>query len=118
MGVIIENRTEVPKSAVHLLTSIVKYAPHAVVCNSILNKITGSITVVSVAIGETMVEKAIPFDSFIQIIDGAAEVNINKKKYQLKVGCGIVIPAHMPYSLNAKEKFKMIFTVIKNGYEL
>lgn len=117
MGIILDSRTEIPKSETHLPVKIVKYTPNAIVCKSILNKITGSITLVSVDTGEAIAEKVIPFDSFIQIIDGVAEVSIGKKKYQLEAGCCIVVPAHKPHSLNAREKFKMIFTIIKSGYE-
>lgn len=64
-----------------------------------------------------MAEKMSPFDIYIQIIDGAAEIIINEKKYQLKLGEGIVIPANAPHRFNANEQFKMISTIIKSGYE-
>lgn len=48
---------------------------------------------------------------------GAAEVSIKGKKYQLKLGEGIVIPAHAAHMFNANEQFKMITTIIKSGYE-
>jgi quercetin dioxygenase-like cupin family protein len=35
----------------------------------------------------------------------------------LKLGQGIIIPAHAKHSFTAKEQFKMITTVIKSGYE-
>ncbi|MEP7168518.1 MAG: hypothetical protein ABI855_04055, partial [Bacteroidota bacterium] len=39
------------------------------------------------------------------------------KKHQLKLGNGIIIPANKSHCFNAKEKFKMISTVIKSGYD-
>ena len=48
---------------------------------------------------------------------GAAEIIINEKKYQLKLGEGIVIPANAPHCFNANEQFKMIATVIKSVHE-
>jgi quercetin dioxygenase-like cupin family protein len=35
----------------------------------------------------------------------------------LKLGEGIIIPAHAKHGFNANEQFKMISTVIKSGYE-
>lgn len=67
--------------------------------------------------GKERAEKSSPFDTFIQIIDGEAEVEINKKKFKLGLGEGIVIPAHSRHCIHATEQFKMISTVIKSGYE-
>ncbi|MFT6748407.1 MAG: quercetin dioxygenase-like cupin family protein [Flavobacterium sp.] len=62
--------------------------------------------------------KTIPFDTYIQIKRyGAAEVIINDKSILLKLGEGIIIPAHAKHSFNANEQFKMVTTVIKSGYE-
>lgn len=74
-------------------------------------------TVSSFAVGEELAEKTSPFDTYIQVIDGTAEIIIDEKKYQLKLGNGIVIPAHASHGFNAHEQFKMISTVIKSGYE-
>jgi quercetin dioxygenase-like cupin family protein len=64
-----------------------------------------------------MDDKTIPFDNYIQIIDGVAELTIDKSAYHLKLGSGIVIPAHAVHRFNATKQFKMISTIIKSGYE-
>ena len=53
----------------------------------------------------------------VEIIDGTADVVIVGKKYKLKLGEGIIIPAHAIHFFNAEQRFKMISTVIKSGYE-
>jgi quercetin dioxygenase-like cupin family protein len=114
------NHTQLPelgKSKVHIIVEIIEYVPNAVVSKTIIKKTTGNITVSSFATGEELAEKTSPFDNYIQIIDGAAEIVINEKKYELKLGEGIVIPAHAPHCFNANVKFKMICTIIKSGYE-
>ncbi len=108
---------EVEKSKAYIVVEIIEYVPDAVVSKTILKKTTGNITALSFAIGEELAEKISPFDTFIQIIDGAAEITIDKNIFQLLLGQGIIIPAHAPHRFNAKEKFKMIATVIKSGYE-
>ena len=109
--------TELEKSKVHIIVEIIEYVPNAVVSKTIIKKTTGNITVSSFAIGEELAEKSSPFDTYVQIIDGSAEVIINEKKYKLGLGEGIVIPAHAQHCFNANEQFKMISTVIKSGYE-
>jgi quercetin dioxygenase-like cupin family protein len=91
--------------------------PNAIVSKTIIKKTTGNITVSSFDAGEELDEKTSPFDMYIQIIDGAAELTINNKKLKLKLGEGIIIPAHSNHHFNANEQFKMISTVIKSGYE-
>lgn len=108
---------ELDKSTAHIIIEIIEYMPNAVVSKTIIKKTTGNVTVSSFDAGEELAEKLSPFDTYIQIIDGAAELTINKKKYNLKLGQGIIIPAHARHNFNANEQFKMISTVIKSGYE-
>ena len=108
---------ELEKSNVHIIVEILGYMPHAVVNKTILRKTTGNISISSFDAGEELEEKISPFDNYIQIIDGTAEVGINDKNYKLRLGEGIIIPAHTSHRFNANEQFKMISTIIKNGYE-
>ena len=104
---------EAEKSKIHIIVEIIEYMPNAVVSKTIIKKTSGNVTVTSFAADEELAEKKSPYDTFIQIIDGAAEIIISEKKYQLKTGNGIVVPSNAPYCINAHEKFKMISTVIK-----
>ena len=108
---------DLEKSKAHIIVEILEYVPNAVISKTIIKKITGSVTVSSFDTGEELAEKTSPFDTYIQIIDGAAEVIIDDKKHMLGLGEGIIIPAHTSHCFNANEQFKMISTVIKSGYE-
>ena len=108
---------ELEKSKVHITVEIIEYEPHAVLIKTIIKKTTGNISISSFDAGEELSEKVSPFDNYIQIIDGAAEVGINDKTYKLRLGEGIVIPAHTSHRFNANERFKMISTIIKSGYD-
>lgn len=110
-------QSEVEKKKVHIIVEIIEYVPKSVVSKTILKKTSGNISVSSFDTGEELAEKTSPFDTYIQIIDGSAEITINDKNYVLKLGEGIVIPAHASHSFNANEQFKMVSTVIKSGYE-
>ncbi len=112
----IEN-LDLEKGKVHIIVEIVEYMSNAVVSRTILKKTTGNVTASSFDAGEELDDKIAAFDTYVQIIDGAAEITINDKKFKLKLGEGIVIPAHAKHHFNANEQFKMISTVIKSGYE-
>ena len=109
---------ELEKSKIHIVVEIIEYMPNAIVSKTIIKKTTGNITVSSFDAGEELDEKISPFDTYIQIIDGTAELTINDKKMLLCLGTGIIIPAHSKHHFSANEQFKMISTVIKSGYEV
>ena len=109
--------SEIEKSKSHIIVEIIEYVPNAVVSKTIIKKSTGNVTAMSFDEGEELCEKTIPFDTYVQIIHGKAQVTIEKKKHLLELGCGIIIPAHSLHYFNANEQFKMITTVIKSGYE-
>ena len=109
--------TEIEKSKTHILIEIIEYVPNSVVTKTIIRKTTGNISVVAIDIGEVLAEKISPFDTFIQIIEGKAEVVIDGKSKMIQIGQAIIIPAHTSNSVRANEKFKMISTIIKSGYE-
>ncbi len=108
---------ELEKSKGHIIVEIIQYLPNAVVSKTIIKRITGNITASSFSAGEELAEKSSPFDNYIQIIDGAAEIVISDKAHKLSLGEGIIIPAHAVHKFNANVQFKMISTVIKSGYE-
>lgn len=108
---------EIEKSEAHIMVEIIEYVPNAVVSKTIIKKTTGNVIVSSLDTGEGFSEKISPFDTFIQIIEGKAEVVIDGKSKILNTGDGIIVPAHRSNSIKANERFKMIATVIKSGYE-
>lgn len=108
---------EMEKSKTHIIVEIIEYVPNSIVSKTIIKKTTGNVTVSSFDEGEELAEKKSPYDNYIQIIDGEAEVIINEKSYKLKLGEGIVIPANAPHCFNANEQFKMISTIIKSETE-
>ncbi|MBN1822277.1 MAG: cupin domain-containing protein [Prolixibacteraceae bacterium] len=108
---------EIEKSKIHILIEIIEYVPNSVVSKTIIRKTTGNISVMAIDTGEALAEKISPFDTFIQIIEGKAEIVIDDQSNILQMGHGIIIPAHTSNFVKANERFKMISTVIKSGYE-
>lgn len=111
------NSGHLTKAKAHIIVEIIEYMPNSVVIKTIIKKSTGNISVMSFDNGEGLTEKTSPFDTFAQIIEGKAEIVIDKVSNLLKSGQGIIIPAHSPNFIKPNGRFKMIVTIIKSGYE-
>jgi quercetin dioxygenase-like cupin family protein len=111
------DNSEIEKAKAFIIVEIIEYVPNAVVIKTIIKKTTGNVSAISFDTGEAMTEKIIPFDTFVQIIDGRAEIVIDAISYLLETGQSIIIPAHTSNIVKANERFKMISTIIKSGYE-
>jgi len=109
--------SELEKSKAHIIVEIIEYMANSVVIKTIIRKSTGNISVMSFDSGEGLTEKTSPFDTFVQIIEGKAEIVIDKVTTLLESGQGIIIPAHMSNFIKPNGRFKMISTIIKSGYE-
>ena len=111
------DNTELEKSRAHIIVEIIEYRANSVVIKTIIRKSTGNISVMSFDRGEGLTEKTSPFDTFVQIIEGKAEIVIDRLPHLLQSGEGIVLPAHVSNFIKPNGRFKMISTVIKSGYE-
>lgn len=109
--------SDVEKAKVFIIVEILEYIPNSVVIKTIIRKTTGNVSAVSFDSGESLADRLSPFDTFIQIIDGTAEIVIEGKSILLGTGQSIIIPAHAKNTIMANVRFKMISTIIKSGYE-
>lgn len=90
---------------------------YTIIIKTIVRKVTGNIHVFAFDAGEILNVKISPFDNFKQVIDGKAEIIIDDKSFFLENGEAIITPAHSRSTLKATNRFKMISTIIKSGYE-
>ncbi|WP_428659870.1 cupin domain-containing protein [Runella sp.] len=109
--------SDLEKAQQFIIVEIIEYVPNSVLIKTIIKKTTGNVTVVSFDSGEALTEKISPFDTFIQVIDGKAEIIIDGKSSFLDTGHSIIIPAHSRNIIKANVRFKMISTIIKSGYD-
>ena len=109
--------SEVEKSKAFVISEILDYIPDEVVVRTFIKKTTGQITLTSFDAGKVLVVKVSPFDAFIQIIDGKAEIITDDRSNMLNTGESIILPAHSRNTIKANVRFKMLSTIIKSGYE-
>lgn len=113
MNIQIEGK-ELEHASTHALTEIIAYIPNSVLSKTILKRRGGNITASSFDAGEQVEEKRSAFDTYVQIIDGCAELSIADEKFSLNAGEGIIIPAHARHSFSAEVRFKMVSTIIRS----
>lgn len=92
----------------------IEYAANSVVSKTILKNPAGNISLFAFDAGEGLAEHSSPHEALVQVVDGKAEITIGENTVIVESGQCIVLPANIPHSLKANEKFKMMLTMIKN----
>lgn len=105
---------EFEKSKTFDFADSISYADQAVVSKHILKKKSGNISLFAFDQGEGLSEHTTPFDAMVLVVDGKAEIIIDGKSHILESGESIIMPATIPHALKAKEKFKMVLTMIRD----
>jgi quercetin dioxygenase-like cupin family protein len=95
------------------LANLAGYQEGAVVSRTVVDKPVGTITAFAFDAGEGLSEHTAPFDAFVQVLDGEAEVNIDGKLQTVSAGEILVMPANKPHSLRAVKRFKMLLVMIR-----
>ena len=95
------------------LTDLVDYQDGSIVSKEIIKKDTGTVTLFAFDKGQGLSEHTAPFDAFVHIFDGKAEISISGQPVLVKSGEIIIMPANKPHALKAIERFKMILLMIR-----
>jgi len=96
------------------VAGLVSYQDGSVVSRTLLDKKAGTITMFAFAEGEGLSEHTAPFDAFVQIIDGTAEITVDGEMHMVHDGEMIIMPANKPHALRAARKFKMLLVMIRS----
>jgi small redox-active disulfide protein 2 len=95
------------------LVDLVDYEEGRVVSRTFAQNPALSITLFAFDNGEGVSTHTAPGDAMLQVLDGKALVNIDGKEMTVGAGEVVVMPANIPHSVNAVERFKMLLTVVK-----
>jgi quercetin dioxygenase-like cupin family protein len=108
-----EKGREELKETVLSINDLIAYQPGTVASRMIVFKKAGTITVFSFEAGEGLSEHTAPYDAVLTVTDGEAEVQIGGGQYTVRTGEMIIMPADKPHAVLAKQRFKMILTMIR-----
>jgi quercetin dioxygenase-like cupin family protein len=107
------NMSTAPKASILDLAGMVQYQEGSVVSRQITKADAGNVTLFAFDLGQELSEHSSPYDALVHVLDGEAEVYIDRELYRLSAGQIIVMPANHPHALKAPARFKMLLTMIR-----
>ncbi|MCM2263891.1 MAG: cupin domain-containing protein [Desulfuromonadales bacterium] len=95
------------------LAELVQYQPGSVVSRTLIDKQIGTLTLFAFDDGQGLSEHTAPYDAFVQIVDGSADITIAGEDHRVTAGQMIIMPANRPHALRAVGRFKMLLVMIR-----
>lgn len=95
------------------LSELITYQEGQVLSKTIAQNGAMSITLFSLAQGEGISTHTTSGDAMVQVLDGQAEITIGEQVLNVQAGETVIMPSDIPHGLEAREKFKMLLTVVK-----
>lgn len=95
------------------LVSLLEYQPDSIVSRVLLKSRAGSITLFAFDQGEGLSEHTAPFDAFVSVLGGDADVEIMGKAYKVRKGESLKLPANKPHAVKAASRCKMLLIMIR-----
>lgn len=98
-----------PKSII----SIINYQPDAIVSKQLLKKSNGTVTLYAFDKDESLNDSTSPVEILIYILEGTIDLKVNGTSNLIKATEYFLLPSKIPYAIEAKEKTKVLLTIIK-----
>ena len=102
-----------PKSEILKMSELVTYQDGSVVSRQITKADAGNVTLFAFDKDQGLSEHAAPFDAFVHVLEGEAEIKISGKPFHLQAGDAIIMPADEPHAVQALQRFKMLLTMVR-----
>ncbi len=96
------------------LKKSIEYSKDSIVSKQIYKR-GSTITLFALDKGQSISEHKAPFDAAVSVLDGEGEFTVGDEKIAAKEGEFFIMPANIPHSVYAKEKFKMLLFMIKQN---
>ena len=104
---------DIEKAKVASLNDLIEYQEGSVVSRTIIDRNIGSVTLFAFDSGQGLSEHTVPYDALVYLMEGEAEIIISGKKFSVKKGEMIIMPANESHALKAIKRFKMLLTMIR-----
>lgn len=95
------------------LSDSIEYSDASIVSKTIIKKSGGNVTLFAFDKGQELSEHTAPFEAMIQVVDGQAEISVNRVASLVVAGEIIMLPANIPHAVKAIERFKMMLVMVK-----
>lgn len=94
------------------LADQVAILPGQVISKTLVQNGAVGMTLFAIPKGEGISAHKSSGDAFVYVLDGACEIEIDDKHYELEKGQCIIMPAGHPHAVKARDDFKMLLVVI------
>jgi len=105
--------TNIPFSEAQELVGLVDYEDNRVVSRTFAQNEAVSLTLFAFDSGEGLSTHTAPGDAMVHVLDGEVMITIGGKDVSARAGQVVVMPADVPHSLRAKQRFKMLLFLVK-----
>jgi len=95
------------------MAELIEYSGDSIVSKTILDKPVGTITLFAFDCGQRLSEHTAPYDAVVEVVEGQGRLTIGGKEMDVGAGEIVIMPANVPHAVNAKERFKMLLTMIR-----
>jgi len=95
------------------VNDLLQYQDGTVASRMIVFKKAGTITLFAFDAGEGLSEHSAPYDAILTVTDGEAEITIAGAPFTVRTGEMIILPANKPHGVQARQRFKMTLTMIR-----
>ncbi len=102
-----------PPSSPLQLEEMIDYQEGSIVSRTLIKKNGGTLTLFAFDAGQGLSEHSAPFDAVVQILDGEGELTIGGIKVPATKGQTVLMPANIPHSVAAAQRFKMLLIMIR-----
>jgi quercetin dioxygenase-like cupin family protein len=99
--------------AAHRLADLVSVQEQAIVSRVIHKAPGGQMTVFAFDAGQELSEHTSPFDAFVQVLEGRAELRIGGNPVAAGPGDLVLMPGGVPHAVRAVERFKMLLAMYR-----
>ncbi len=100
-------------STPYALSALVDYAEGSIVSRTLADTEQGTITLFAFDEGQSLSEHSTPYDAYVAILDGEAELVIAGKPVRPSAGEMVLMPAEVPHAVRAPGRFKMMLVMIR-----
>jgi len=108
------NNFQLPSAEKINLRESIEYANDSIVSKTLVKNDSGTITLFAFDDGQGLSEHTAPFNALVQVLDGKAEISIDRKPYEVAAGEAILMPADIPHAVKSIGRFKMLLTMLKS----
>lgn len=97
----------------HALADLVAYQPGSIVSRTLYRGATGTLTLFAFDQGQALSEHTAPFDAFVLVLDGEAEVTVGGTPTRARAGDLVLMPGGTPHAVSAPARFKMLLVMFR-----